>query len=252
LFFEETRGLGTDSREHHQALLPLYSLLRSPNRDSTSYLWPLGVTITDDRTRRYREVGAPWPLIVFARGEGKTISRVWPFFSQAHNATQEINWYCWPAYRVNRLHSPPLDRERIRLFFFLYSHTKEANLEGGAVRKRSDFWPLFTASQDWSGHRRFQALALLEPLLPNSRSVVRDYSQVWSLWRWEKNAATGASSQSFLWNLWRREATPETKKCSLLFGLFQYQSSPPETRWRLFYIPIRVKKPPAAERAAGR
>ena len=38
---------------------------------------------------KYREWDAPWPLIVFARGEGKTTTRVWPLYSRAHNATLE-------------------------------------------------------------------------------------------------------------------------------------------------------------------
>jgi hypothetical protein len=68
--------------------------------------------------------------------------------------------------------------------------------------------------------------------------VERSLSPLWSIWRAERNAKTGANSQSLLWNLYRRDATPETKKCSLLFGLFQYQSSPAGKRWRLFYIPM--------------
>jgi hypothetical protein len=69
---------------------------------------------------------------------------------------------------------------------------------------------------------------------------------VWSLWRAERNAQTGAASQSLLWNLYRREAGPESRKCSLLFGLFQYQSDSDSKHWRLFYLPaIRKRNAPA-------
>jgi hypothetical protein len=74
--------------------------------------------------------------------------------------------------------------------------------------------------------------------LPASKSIERDYSPLWSVWRSENNPRTGAASQSLLWNLYRHEATPDTKKCSLLFGLFQYHSSPEGKRVRLFYIPL--------------
>jgi len=79
--------------------------------------------------------------------------------------------------------------------------------------------------------------------------VDRDYSQVWSVWRSEHNPTTGARSQSLLWNLYRRQTTPESKKCSLLFGLFQYQSGTDGKRVRLFYIPV-VKTKPLATKAA--
>jgi len=245
IFFNQTQNVGTDNPERQQALLPFYSYLRSPQRDSTSYLWPLGVTITDDRARKYREVDAPWPLIVFAHGEGKTTRRVWPFFSQSRTSGMESDWYLWPIYKYNRLKADPLDRARTRILFFLYSDTTEKNTQTGATAHRADLWPLFTAKRDLNGNERLQILALLEPLVPSSRAIERNYSPLWSLWRAERNPSTGAASQSLLWNLYRRDTTRDTRKCSLLFGLFQYQSNPQEKRWRLFYIPISRKPDPA-------
>jgi hypothetical protein len=60
--------------------------------------------------------------------------------------------------------------------------------------------------------------------------------------RAEKNPKTGAAGESFLWNLYRRETAPETRKCSLLFGLFQYQSGLESRRWRVFFIPMGGKQ----------
>jgi len=85
----------------------------------------------------------------------------------------------------------------------------------------------------------------LEPFLPESKGVERNYSPIWSLWRSETNPRAKATSQSLLWNLYRHEATPASKKCSLLFGLFQYQSGSEGKRMRLFYIPVSGTKPPA-------
>ena len=113
--------------------------------------------------------------------------------------------------------------------------------------RRTDFWPLFTSRHDLNGNQRLQILSVLEPLLPNNKSIERNYSPLWSLWRSEKNAQTGATAQSLLWNLYRRETTPETKKCSLLFGLFQYQSDAEVRRWRLFYFPMGKTKHPPGE-----
>ena len=200
-----------------------------------------------DKEKDYREWGAPWPVVVFARGEGKHVNRVWPLFSQACAGGLESDFYLWPLYKANRFHGESLDRERIRIALFLYSDLTEQNKETGTALRRTDFWPLFTARRDHDGNERLQILALLEPLLPNNKSIERSYSPLWSLWRSEKNARSGAASQSFLWNLYRRDTTPDSKKCSLLFGLFQYQSGPEGRRARLLFIPIGKRTAPVAE-----
>jgi len=246
IWYNQHRNIGSENPEHAQALLPFYSFLRSPGRDSTSYLWPLGVTVTDDRVRKYREVDAPWPLVVFARGEGKTANRIWPLFGYAGNTNLESRFYLWPLYKQNRLHSAPLQRVRTRILFFLYSDTTELNTETGKHKSRQDFWPLFTHRRDFDGSTKLQVLSLIEPVLPQSKSIERNYSPVWALWRSENNPVTGNASQSFLWNLYRRESRADTKKCSLLFGLFQYQSGPDAKRVRIGYIPFgKSAKPPA-------
>lgn len=248
LFAHQEREIGTDNPERQQFLLPFYNYLRSPRRDSTSYLWPFGLTITDDREKQYREVGAPWPLIVFARGEGKSVSRVWPFISQAKTDALQSDFFLWPLYKYNRLQVGELDRDRIRLLFFLYSEVNEQNIESGKTQARTDLWPLFTWRRDFDGRSRLQILAPLEPVLPNSKSIERNWSPLWSLWRAEQNPQTATASQSLLWNLYRRESTPTAKKCSLLFGLFQYQSGTATRRWRVFHLPfgrVEAAGPPA-------
>ena len=249
VFFNQRVGLGTENSEHHQALLPFYSYVRSPRRDSSTFLWPLGLTITVDRAKEYREVGLPWPLIVFARGQGKTANRIWPLFSRAKTPILQSDFFLWPLYKYNRAHASPLDRERTRILFFLYSDLIERNEQTHTALQRSDLWPLFTARRDHEGNERLQLFAPLEPLLPNNRGIERNYSPLWSLWRSEANPKTGASSQSFLWNLYRHERTPQIRKCSLLFGLFQYQSGSEGGRLRVFYIPVAQTRKPTAGRS---
>jgi hypothetical protein len=236
-YFNQTAGIGTDNTEKSLGVLPIFSTLRSPKRDSTAVLWPF-FNVVDDRERKYHEWQTPWPLIVFARGEGKTTSRVWPLFSRAHNQALEDDFYLWPLYKYKHLRAGALDRERTRILFFLYSDVTEKNTETQAARRRVDFWPLFTSHRDFNGGSRLQILAPLEPILPNNKSIERNYSPLWSLWRSEKNPATGDTSQSLLWNLYRREAAGPDKKCSLLFGLFQYQSIAGGKRLNLFFVPV--------------
>ena len=67
-----------------------------------------------------------------------------------------------------------------------------------------------------------------------------------------RNPKTGARSQSLLWNLYRHETAPDTKKISLLFGLFQYQSSLTGKGWRVCYIPFGKVNAPATEPSPSR
>jgi hypothetical protein len=237
-WIENDLGLGTTNVQIQRLYLPFYSTQQSTTRDTTSYLWPLGYTYTVDRERGYTEWGAPWPLIDFAHGEGKTLRRVWPLFSQGNTPSVESDFYLWPIYKFNRVRADPLDRERTRILFFLYSDTIERNTTAGTAMERTDLWPLFTARRDHNGNERLQVFAPVEPVLPGSTAIERNYSPLWSLWRSEHNAKTGARSESILWNLYRLDVTPQTRKCSLLFGLFHYQSGPEGRRWRVLYIPF--------------
>ncbi|MGA3180330.1 MAG: hypothetical protein ABSF38_08320 [Verrucomicrobiota bacterium] len=233
-------GLGTSNRADRVMIMPFYSRLRSPLRDESSYGWPFGYWRINDREKKYREQSLLWPFFVAARG-AKTETRVFPFYSHAAGGGLVSDFYLWPLYKNNRLKADSLERERVRIFFFLYSDLREKIGPSGASLHRVDFWPFFTWRRDMDQRQRLQVLALLEPFFPDNRSISRDYSQLWSFWRAEKNVQTGAASQSLLWNLYRRETGPASKKYSLLFGLFQYQSNAQVASWRVCYIPIGKK-----------
>jgi len=248
LYLRQDTGIGTDNPEKFRASIPLYAVSRSPRRDSSSVLWPVFNWI-DDREQKYREWEGPWPFVVIARGPGKTTTRVLPLFGRSHNDTLESDFYCWPLYKYNRLHTDTLEQERTRILFFLFGDTTEKNTETGKTRQRVDLLPLFTWHRDFDGNRRLQIIAPIEPVLPGNSGIERNGSPLWSLWRAEDNPGTGATSGSLLWNLYRYDKTPGTKKCSLLFGLFQYQSNAESKKLRLFYIPVVKTHLPAGHPA---
>lgn len=241
-YYNERTGLGTTNEVHEHALWPFVSAYRSPARDSTTYLWPF-IEVTHDREKKYDEIGAPWPLVVFAHGEGKTIRRVFPFYSHAASESQTSDFVLWPVWKHNTVHSDPLERDRRRVLFFLYSDLSERNLATSNTLRRVDFWPLFTWKHELDGNERLQVLAPVEPVLPSLKSIERNWSPLWSLWRDERNAKTGAHSQSLLWNLYRRDETPAAKKCSLLFGAVQYESGADGARWRWLWLPPKKAQP---------
>jgi hypothetical protein len=248
IFFNSHTEIGTTNLAWQQGALPFYTFERSAQRDSTTVFWPFFSRI-DNRDKKYREWDLPWPLVEFARGEGKTTTRVWPLFSQSHNATLEDDFYLWPVYKYSRARLDPLDRKRTRILFFLFSDTINKNTETQASSRLTYLCPLFVKHTDFNGNTRLQVIAPLEPFALGSHKIQRDFSPLWSVWRQEANPRAGVTSQSLLWNLYRRDTLRAHKKISLLFGLFQYQSGPEGSRIRLFYIPLGKHGTAASEPA---
>jgi hypothetical protein len=252
-FLRRDAGYGTDDQSTTRASLPFFSYERSPGRDSTTVLWPLFSHIVD-RDRAYREWQLPWPIIEFARGPGKTATRVWPFYSHAQDTNLESAFYCWPFYKYNRIRSAPLDRRRTRILFFLYSDTIDVNTETGKTRRRTDFMPFCNDRREADGSTRLQVFSPLEPFAPYSRSIEQEYSPMWSVWLSQRNARTGVRSEALLWNLYRHEAGPRYRKFSFLLGLIQYQAGVEGKRLRLLYLPVFHTRPagksPPAQAAA--
>jgi len=236
-YHNEYSNLGTTNEEHRQGVLPFYNVQRSPNRDMSTVLWPFFSRI-DDREKKYLEWQLPWPIIGFARGEGKTMNRVIPFYSHAQSPTDEEDSYLWPVFHYSRLRADPLDRERWRILYFLYSDTRLKNSESGKFRRRTDFWPLFNYSRGFDGRSRLQILAPLEPFIPTNKSIERNYSPLWSLWLAQCDPAQQTASQSLLWNLYRHESGPGSGHWSALFGLVQHETRGTNGRWRLFFVPL--------------
>ncbi len=69
--FWQNTGIGTTNAAKFRANWPLYTYTRSAQLDSTTVLWPF-FTWMDQREKHYREWQMPWPIVIFARGEGKT------------------------------------------------------------------------------------------------------------------------------------------------------------------------------------
>jgi len=241
LYLSQDNGIGTDDPQTFRASIPLFVYSRSPQVDLTTVIWPLFSWI-DNRERQYHEWQAPWPIVIFARGEGKTTSRIFPLFGLSHDAVKESDFYLWPVYTYHRTHSDPLDLRRTRVVFYLYSDMVEKNTQTGHYKRRLDMWPFFTWHRDFNGNERLQVFAPIEPAVPDNRGIERNWSPLWSFWRAESNPKTGASSHSFLWNLYRDEEAPAHKKVSLLFGLFQYQSDGGNRRTKLFFITVSKSK----------
>ena len=238
LYIDEWTGLGTTNVSREQLFVPFYLSESSPLRNSKSYGWPIGLTSVDDQVGGYHEIGAPWPIIVFRTGSSNSITRVWPFININRSPGRERITYGGPVFIHNSYTADLVSWERNRLLYFLYSDTTETNRTTGSVRRLTSLLPLFSARQEHDGSTRVQVLALLDPFFGSNKSIERNYAPLYSIWRSERNPKAGTASDSVLWNLFRKDTSPDSRKYSLLFGLFQYQSNPREKRWRVFYIPF--------------
>jgi hypothetical protein len=257
LFMNQHAGIGTKNPQWQQASIPAYNFLRSPERDQTTVIWPF-FTWVIDRQKGYREKELPWPFFVMARGPGKNTTRIFPFFSQATaksfatnqpssglstnpvvttEATLQSRFYAWPIYKYNRAQAEPLDRERTRILFFLYSDTIERNTETSHFARRINFFPFYEWRHELNGDTRLQVFGPIEPYLPNNKSIIRNWAPLWTVWRSEKNPTTGRSSRSLLWNLYRHDVSPNGARTSACFGLYQSESGERTSR-HICYIPI--------------
>ena len=237
IYFNAKKGIGTTNPVEQKVVFPFYNQERSPNLDITTVLWPF-FTHLENREKSYVEYHAPWPLVVWGKGEGKTTRRVWPFYGRTVTPTRKKESFGWPLYTDDLGTGESLDRRKIRVAFLLYSDLCMTNKETGATSRKTHFWPLFMHRREFDGRTRLQVLSVLEPLTQGSHKVDREFSPLWALWRAENNPRTGNSSQSLLWNLYRRDQFNAGKKTSLLFGLFQYESTADEKRMRVFYVPV--------------
>ena len=241
-YMHDRTALGTPNPKNHRALLPLFSSFKSSLRTSFTAPWPLGISLTNDQEKQYREIGLPWPLIVFARGDGKTVNRVWPLFGQAANPHLASQFYLWPLYRGQQLETDYDHITQKRWGFMLYVDKTDTKKSDQSFRRRRDFWPFFTWRTTSEGDKQFQALAPVAPLFPANETVARHYSPAFALWRSVRSSETGRETKSFLWNLYRREASNEEVQGSALFGLIRWKRSPERKSLKVFGLRVSNRK----------
>lgn len=255
LGFAQDLDLDTENPKQVRVLLPLYSLLRSPQRDETTILWPFFSKITD-RQEGYEEWHVPWPFVRVARGETRRITRLWPFYSSAVRQTRTDEYLLWPLYLTERDDAEGWRLTRRRILYYLVQDAREERPEEGRSRHRLDAWPLFFYEAEGDA-ATFQALALLESFLPRDAALARSWAPLWTLYRYQRGP-DGHTVSSLLWNLYRREeaeglfawqlaplvayraeegAGGPVRDLWLLLGLVQVHSTPDRRGLRLLYLP---------------
>ncbi len=238
ILFGEKRNLGTPAAATNFAVLPFYANQRSRSFDQDTYLWPL-FSRTENRARNYVEWGAPWPVIGWANGSGKTARRVFPIYGHSETENARSDFVMWPLFTHRKIEDETLRRDHWRSLFFLYDDVRLMSKETGDFRRERGVWPFFIWKRDLEGRERLQLIAPVETILRNREGIQRNYSPLWALYRAERNPQTGTANQSVLWNFFRREVAPDSVRTSCLFGLVQTRRTGGARHWRFFWLPNR-------------
>lgn len=237
-YHDVTTGIGSTNPISKQALLPLFVKERSPQRDYTSLLWPF-FNFIDDRKKGYHETSLLWPFFTKAYGEGKQAFRLFPLVSRAKSPSAQSDAYFWPLYKYQRKKGTVLDRQRWRSFYFLYSRAHERSLETRRSRTRTDLWPLFSHSREFDGETSIQFPAPLEPILPASKSVTRNWSPLWTIYRHMESPTRARTSTRWLWNLFREEQENDQQSRWFFFGLLSETKIDGISTWKFLNIPLK-------------
>ena len=129
-------------------------------------------------------------------------------------------------------------RARASCFIFIRDVT-EKNTETGADKQRAGFVAVFHLAPRFQRQRTpANSRAARTDGAEQPRHRAQLVAALVAVARRRTIPKPARASQSLLWNLYRHDTTPDSKKCSLLFGLFQYQSDAEMKRLRLFYIPV--------------
>jgi hypothetical protein len=253
IFHSQDLGLDGANPSHRRLVFPFYVGERSPQRDSTTWLWPF-FSHTRDYRRDFEQWTFPWPLFQISRGTYKQGDRYLPFYADERVGSVRKRSYLWPVYRIENLDTEQLHQRRDRVLFFLYSDFREARAEEELPhRRRIALWPLYTY-ETRDGIGSFHTLSLLEPFFPGNQSIERNWSPLWRLYqsKWDNQ---GNEISSLLWNLyWKERRGPDLamevfplffynsgagkgSEFSLFKGLYRYRSGAEGKKVSLFYLP---------------
>lgn len=224
-----------ENERHARASLPFFFHEWSNHRNAWTVLWPFFRRL-EDRKREYVEWDFPWPFWIIARGKDYNVTRFFPIYGEGHDRDRHGNFVLFPLWKWNRVSQPEGQIETIRILFYLYADVTKTLESAPKDLRRVESLPLFQYKRDYEGNVSFQTLALIEPVLPGNKNIERNYSPLWTIFRYERKA-NGDAMNSFLWNLWRWERQGDRRQTSALLGLFQFGREGEKKSLRLFYLP---------------
>lgn len=252
IFHFEKRHLYTDDPTEITMVFPLYYSSTSAKRISRSVIWPF-FNYTYDEEDHYTQWDFPWPLLQWAKGDDKSIFRIFPLYGHKHWEERESGYILWPLYLYDRQDDEGYQKV-INRYLLLSKDQTEVWKDEGKRAKILRIWPLFYYSLKKEGTVQFYFPALI-PL--DNEGYERNWGPLLRLYEYRKNVG-GESESRFLWGFYthRKNALRELYEVSfiltfyraeevayfsLLKGLLEYRADGPKRALRLLYSPWPVE-----------
>ena len=252
-FFDfEKRNLYTDDPTNVEMVFPLYVNMSSQKQVYRSVLFPF-FSYTYDEFYNYKEWDVPWPFIMWGKGDGRYMFRIFPFYNRYQFNEFYSGYILFPAYwytgdedensrhRLNRylLFSKDETRfwkkdlqeeRRLRVWpFFYYRQEKE----GGVFL----YWPCIIPFDLEGIERNWSPLLTLYEYRSTPEGD-RESKLLWGFYVHRKNPTRSLFELSFLFSYY---SAPEVKYFSFVKGLLEYLSDGPKRAMRILYSPWPVR-----------
>jgi len=252
VFHFEKRHLYTDDPTDISMVFPLYVSSASKKRVSKSVIWPF-FNYTHDEDDHYTQWDFPWPFIQWAKGDEKSIFRIFPLYGQKYWEERQTGYVFWPIYWYDH-HDDDGYQKVLNRYLLLSKDQTEVWKDEGKRARIFRLWPLFYHRQEKEGAVYFYWPALI-PL--DFEGYERNWVPLLSLYEYRRDPK-GDSESKFLWGLCvhRKSAARELFELSffltyyeaeeqiyfsLLKGLLEYRADGPKRVLRVLYSPWLMK-----------
>jgi hypothetical protein len=259
IFHFEKRDLYTDNPTQIDMVFPLYVSSVSSKRVSRSVIWPF-FNYTYDEEDHYTQWDFPWPFFQWAKGDDKSIFRIFPLYGYKYWEGQERGYVLWPLYWYDRQVEEGYRKVRNRYLLLSKDQTEVWENEGKRARILR-IWPLFYYGLRKEGAVHFYFPALI-PI--DDEGFERNWGPLFRLYEYHRNPA-GESESKFLWGFYvhRKNAMRELYELSFFLtyysaedlfyfslakGLVEYRAEGDKCALRLLYSPWPIEWgcPPAS------
>jgi len=256
--------LDTDDPTEISMVFPLYVSSTSSKRVSRSVIWPF-FNYTYDEVDHYTQWDFPWPFIQWAKGDEKSIFRIFPFYGRKHWEDRKSGYILWPLYWYDHQEDERYQK-LINRYLLLSKDQTEVWKDEGKQARILRIWPLFYYRQNKEGAKQIYFPALIpiddEGFDRNWGPLLRLYEYyrspdgemeskfLWGFYVHRQNAYRELYELSFILTYYRAE---DQFYFSLLKGLLEYRADGPKRTLRLLYSPwlIEWENPPAHKEARG-
>lgn len=262
-FIKQKKDMDTEDPMEEWMVFPFYISKESKRFESKTYLWPF-FSHARDRFTGFEQWDLPFPFYQSLKGEDLKGYRFFPFYGYKVKGKELRRiFYLYPLYQLEEdwIGDSQERTHRILLLIRIRSNETDHGLRKGRSLR---IWPFFDYEEDEEGHLFFSFFYLF-PF--KDEGFERNLFPLFRIFRWERDRLKG-SSANFLWGFYRRtkkgdkesweishllgmEKEAEKKTVTVLKGLFVYQKDGSHSHFRLFYLPIRLRKaqhsPPQGE-----